>query len=255
MRKKVLSLERLEAWYGQICALKGINLDAYQGEIVTLLGSNGAGKSTTLKVISGLVPATKGKVKFCGRDITNEASHSIVKMGVIQVPEGRRIFKELTVTENLEIGSFPLKDRSERKMRLERVFATFPTLAQRHNQMGGLLSGGEQQMLAIGRALMTDPKVLLLDEPSMGLAPVLVGEIMQIIDAINKEGTTILLVEQNAKTALRLADRGFVLEAGEIVMAGKADELSQDDRIVKAYLGREQNGTGARLGAYGRGGQ
>ncbi|NMA55342.1 MAG: ABC transporter ATP-binding protein [Firmicutes bacterium] len=233
----VLSLENLETWYGQICALRGISLDVYRGEIVTLLGSNGAGKSTTLKTISGLVPALSGKVKFLGEDITNSMPHSIVEMGVIHVPEGRRIFRDLTVTENLEIGSFSLKDNAERKKRIEKVFETFPALADRRRQMGGLLSGGEQQMLAIGRAMMTDPKVLLLDEPSMGLAPVLVQEIMEIIKNLNEEGTTILLVEQNAKVALQLADRGYVLETGEIVMEGDADKLSQDDSIVKAYLG------------------
>ena len=237
MSEVVLSLKNLETRYGQIYALKGISLDVYEGEIVTLLGSNGAGKSTTLKTISSLVPACGGKVEFYGKDITNAPPHSIVEMGVIHVPEGRRIFKELTVTENLEMGSFTLKDDVERKRRMDKVFELFPVLADRYKQMGGLLSGGEQQMLAIGRALMTEPKVLLLDEPSMGLAPIIVQGIMDIIKRINGEGTTVLLVEQYAKAALKLAHRGYVLETGEIVMEGKADALSKDDSIVKAYLG------------------
>lgn len=237
MSKIVLSLKGLETRYGQIYALKGISLDVYEGEIVTLLGSNGAGKSTTLKTISSLVPACGGKVEFFGKDITNSPPHLIVEMGVIHVPEGRRIFKELTVVENLEMGSFTLKDDVERKRRMDKVFELFPVLEERGKQPGGLLSGGEQQMLAIGRALMTDPKVLLLDEPSMGLAPIIVTGIMNIIKKINEGGTTVLLVEQNAKVALKLADRGYVLETGEIVMEGKADVLSKDDSIVKAYLG------------------
>ncbi len=237
MSEIVLSLKNLETRYGQIYALRGVSLDVGKGEIVTLLGSNGAGKSTTLKTISNLVPACGGKVEFFGKDITNAPPHTIVEMGVIHVPEGRRIFKELNVTENLEMGSFTLKDDAERKRRIERVFELFPAIADRRKQMGGLLSGGEQQMLAIGRALMTDPKVMLLDEPSMGLAPLLVQAIMDIIKKINEEGTTILLVEQNAKAALKLADRGYVLETGEIVMEGEADVLSKDDSIVKAYLG------------------
>jgi branched-chain amino acid transport system ATP-binding protein len=237
MSEVVLSLKNLETRYGQIYALKGISLDVREGEIVTLLGSNGAGKSTTLKTISNLVPACGGKVEFYGKDITNAPPHKIVEMGVIHVPEGRRIFKELNVLENLEMGSFTLKDDAERKRRINKVFELFPVLADRRRQMGGLLSGGEQQMLAIGRALMTDPKVLLLDEPSMGLAPIIVQGIMYIIKKINEGGTTILLVEQNAKVALKLADRGYVLETGKIVMEGKAEVLSKDDSIVKAYLG------------------
>lgn len=237
MSEAVLSLENLETRYGQIYALKGISLDVREGEIVTLLGANGAGKSTTLKTISSLVPASSGKVEFFGEDITNAPPHTIVEKGVIHVPEGRRIFKELNVQENLELGSFILKDDAERKQRIDRVLELFPALKDRRRQMGGLLSGGEQQMLAIGRALMVDPKVLLLDEPSMGLAPIIVQGIMDIIKKINQAGTTILLVEQNAKVALKLADRGYVLETGEIVMEGSADVLSKDDSIVKAYLG------------------
>ncbi|HSW36510.1 MAG TPA: ABC transporter ATP-binding protein, partial [Candidatus Limnocylindrales bacterium] len=189
------------------------------------------------KTISSLVPACAGSVTFMGKDITHKQPHAIVEMGVIQVPEGRMIFKELTVRENLELGSFTLKDNVERKKRIEYVFEVFPILRDRHRQMGGFLSGGEQQMLAIGRALMTKPKILLLDEPSMGLAPLIVQNIMNIIRQINDTGTTILLVEQNAKAALKLADRGYVLEIGEIVMEGAADVLSKDESIVKAYLG------------------
>jgi len=237
MSKVVLSLKNLATRYGQIYALKGISLDVCEGEIVTLLGSNGAGKSTTLKTISSLVPACSGKVEFFGKDITNAPPHDIVEMGIIHVPEGRRILKELNVQENLEMGSFTLKDDAERKRRMDRALELFPVLKERRKQMGGLLSGGEQQMLAIARALMTNPKVLLLDEPSMGLAPIIVQGIMDIIKQINEQGTTILLVEQNAKAALKLAHRGYVLETGEIVMEGNADVLSKDDSIVKAYLG------------------
>lgn len=237
MSETVLSLKNLETRYGQVYALKGINLEVRKGEIVTLLGSNGAGKSTTLKTISSLVPACSGSVEFFGKDITHEEPHVIVQMGVIHVPEGRKVFKEHTVLENLELGSFTLRDNVERKKRIEQVFELFPVLKERQKQMGGLLSGGEQQMLAIGRALMVKPKILLLDEPSMGLAPIIVQNIMNIIKKINQEGTTILLVEQNAKLALKLAHRGYVLETGMIVSEGDAAELSKDESIVKAYLG------------------
>lgn len=237
MSDVILSLENLETRYGQIYALKGINMEVRKGEIVALLGANGAGKSTTLKTISNLVSACSGAVKFMGLDITKVEPHKIVEMGVIHVPEGRRIFKELTVLENLELGSFTLRDDKERKKRIEHAFELFPVLKERQKQMGGLLSGGEQQMLAIGRALMVNPKVLLLDEPSMGLAPIIIQGIMNIIKTINEEGTTILLVEQNAKVALKLAHRGYVLETGKIVMDGDASVLSKDESIVKAYLG------------------
>ncbi len=237
MSKVILALKDIETRYGQIYALRGISFEVKEGEIVALLGSNGAGKSTTLKTISSLVPASNGAVEFMGKDITYDHPHAIVEMGVIHVPEGRMIFKELTVRENLELGSFTLKDNVERQKRIERVFEIFPVLKERHKQMGGFLSGGEQQMLAIGRALMTEPKVLMLDEPSMGLAPILVQIIMDIIKQINDDGTTVLLVEQNAKAALKLADRGYVLETGEVVMEGSADVLSKDESIVKAYLG------------------
>jgi branched-chain amino acid transport system ATP-binding protein len=238
MSKVILSLKDVETKYGQIAALKGISLDVKEGEIVTLLGSNGAGKSTTLKTISNLITASSGSIYFLGKNITRIEPHKIVEMGVIHVPEGRRIFKELTVLENLELGSYTLKSDTERKKRIEHVFDLFPVLKDRQKQMGGLLSGGEQQMLAIGRALMVNPKVLLLDEPSMGLAPIIVQGIMDIIKKINEEGTTILLVEQNAKMALKLADRGYVLETGKIVLEGDAATLSKDESIIKAYLGQ-----------------
>jgi len=237
MSETVLALKDLETRYGQIYALRGINFEVKKGEIVTLLGANGAGKSTTLKTISSLVPASAGSVNFMGEDITYLDPYAIVERGLIHVPEGRMIFKELTVLENLELGSYTLKDNVIRKKRIDRVFDLFPVLKERQKQMGGFLSGGEQQMLAIGRAMMTEPKVLMLDEPSMGLAPIIVQNIMNIIEQLNSEGTTILLVEQNAKVALKLADRGYVLETGEIVMEGDAEVLSKDESIVKAYLG------------------
>ncbi|CAA7600963.1 Putative ABC transporter [Acididesulfobacillus acetoxydans] len=237
MSEIALVLNNLEAYYGKIHALKGISLEVPQGKIVTLLGSNGAGKSTTLKTISGLVPAASGTVEFYGRNITKEKAHNIVALGLIHVPEGRRIFKDLTVRENLELGGFTLKDEKLRRKRVEHVFELFPRLRERQKQSGGTLSGGEQQMLAIGRAMMTEPKVLLLDEPSMGLAPLIVQEIMRIIQQLNSEGTTVLLVEQNAKVALKLAAYGYVLETGQIVMNGDSSRLRQDERIVKAYLG------------------
>lgn len=237
MSEVVLALKNLETRYGAVYALKGINLEVRRGEIVTLLGSNGAGKSTTLKTISGLTPACSGSVEFMGKNITLQEPHMIVQMGLIHVPEGRKIFREHTVLENLELGSFTLKDNVERKKRIEHVYELFPVLKDRYKQMGGLLSGGEQQMLAIGRALMVKPQILLLDEPSMGLAPIVVQNIMRIIKKINEEGTTILLVEQNAKIALKLAHRGYVLETGSIVSSGDAAELSKDESIVKAYLG------------------
>lgn len=232
-----LVLRDLETYYGKIHALKGVSLEVPRGKIVTLLGSNGAGKSTTLKTISGLIQASSGKVEFYGKDITKEKAHNIVSMGLIHVPEGRRVFKDLTVKENLELGGFTLKDEAQRRKGVEHVFEVFPRLKDRQKQSGGTLSGGEQQMLAIGRAMMTEPKLLLLDEPSMGLAPLIVQDIMRIIKQLNNEGTTILLVEQNAKIALKLADYGYVLETGQIVMEGDSAELRQDERITKAYLG------------------
>ncbi|HDI60884.1 MAG TPA: ABC transporter ATP-binding protein [Desulfobacteraceae bacterium] len=237
MSETVLTLENVETYYGKIHALRGISLSVKQGQIVTLLGANGAGKSTTLRTVSGLVRCAKGRVIFLGKDITRIDPHHIVRRGLIQVPEGRRIFKGMSIQENLELGSFTLKDDAERRRRMARVFDIFPILEQRRNQDASLLSGGEQQMLAMGRGLMTDPKLLLLDEPSMGLAPFLVQEIMRIIRRLNEDGVTILLVEQNAKVALKLADYGYVLETGRIVMESDAASLQQDERIIKAYLG------------------
>jgi len=233
----VLELRHVETYYGRIHALRGISLQVRQGRIVTLLGANGAGKSTTLRTISGLNPAKCGTITFLGKDITGKPSHEIVEMGLIHVPEGRRIFKGMTIRENLELGSFTLKDDDERKKRMAHVFDIFPVLHERRNRDAALLSGGEQQMLAIGRALMTRPKLLLLDEPSMGLAPFLVKEIMRIILRLNREGVTILLVEQNARVALQLAEHGYVLETGKIVIQGDAEMLRNDESIVKAYLG------------------
>jgi branched-chain amino acid transport system ATP-binding protein len=237
MRELVLSLNNVHTYYGKIHALHGISLQVRQGQIVTLLGANGAGKSTTLRTISGLTPSSSGKIEFLGTDITTKASFDIVRMGLVHVPEGRRIFKNLSVKENLELGSYTLKDDNERKVRINKVYDRFPRLKERFNQQGGTLSGGEQQMLAIGRALMAEPKLLLLDEPSMGLAPVVVSEIAEMILKLNQDGTTILLVEQNAKIALRLSDYGYVLDTGSIVMEGEGRVLAEDKKIVSAYLG------------------
>ncbi len=237
MSEYVLKINELEACYGKIHALRGISLKVKKGQIVTLLGSNGAGKSTTLRTISGLVKCSSGTMEFMGKDITRELPHVTVRSGLIHVPEGRRIFKGMTIRENLDLGSFTLKDNLVRRKRMDHVFELFPILEKRQKQDAGLLSGGEQQMLAIGRALMTDPHLLLLDEPSMGLAPFLVREIMRVIRQLNNEGVTILLVEQNAKIALELADYGYVLETGKIVIEGESKSLQKDEGIVKAYLG------------------
>ena len=239
MSEAVLVVENIETYYGKIAALKGISFEVPDKQIVTLLGSNGAGKSTTLKTISAIPPAGAGRITFMGEDITRLPAHTIVERGLIHIPEGRRIFKHLTVTENLELGSFTLKDDAERKRRIQNVFDRFPILGQRYKQMGGTLSGGEQQMLAIGRGLMAAPKLLLLDEPSMGLAPLIVAEISRIIRSLNDEGTTILLVEQNSKMALGLADYGYVLDTGNIVLKGPGADLKNDDKVIKAYLGGE----------------
>ena len=233
----LLKVENLETYYGKVAALKGVSFEVRQNQIITLLGNNGAGKSTTLRTVSGLIGSSAGKVVFCGEDITKIPAHEIVKRGLIHLPEGRHIFKDLTVRENLELGSYILKDNHERKRRLNRVFERFPILASRSKQLGGTLSGGEQQMLAIGRGLMSSPKLMLLDEPSMGIAPLVVRDITNIIKHLNKEGTTILLVEQNAKMALGLADFGYVLDTGSIVLKGKGVDLRRDEKVVKAYLG------------------
>lgn len=233
----VLKLKDVHTYYSKIHALRGISCTVRAGEIVTLLGANGAGKSTTLRTISGLNRASRGTITFMGEDITGMPPHEIVELGLIQVPEGRRIFKGMTIRENLELGSFTLKDDAERSRRMEHLFEIFPILHERQHRDSALLSGGEQQMLAMGRALMTKPKLLLLDEPSMGLAPFLVKEIMRIIVRLNKEGVTILLVEQNARVALQLAGHGYVLETGNVVIKGDAETLRRDESIVKAYLG------------------
>jgi len=238
MSEAVLRIDGLQTYYGKIHALKGISLSVEKGQIVTLLGANGAGKSTTLKTISGLVRSAAGKITFLGKDITTTPPHDIVRMGLIQAPEGRRIFKGLSVQENLDLGGFTnVQDKAGKERRLQYIFELFPILFNRRKQDSALLSGGEQQMLAIGRALMTEPKLMLLDEPSMGLAPFLVQAIMKIIRKLNEQGTTILLVEQNAKVALKLADYGYVLETGNIVIEGDGATLRQDESIVKAYLG------------------
>ncbi len=235
----LLELEDIHTYYGQIHALKGLSITVDEGEIVTLIGGNGAGKSTTLNTISGLLHPRQGKIHLAGEDITTVKAHDIVSKGVVQVPEGRRIFARLTVTENLEMGAYTQPTQGYKK-NLERVFELFPRLNERRKQAGGTLSGGEQQMLAMGRAMMANPRILLLDEPSMGLAPVLVETIFETIEQINKqEGTTILLVEQNALMALSVASRGYVLETGSIVLSDSAEKLRANESVQKAYLGIE----------------
>ena len=233
----LLELHDVHVHYGNIHALKGISLEVAEGEIVTLIGANGAGKSTTLNTISGLVRPSAGSIRYDGQDITRTPPHEIVARGVVQVPEGRRIFARLTVRENLLMGAFLVRDRREIEAGIERIFAMFPRLKEREHQVCGTLSGGEQQMLAIGRALMTRPRVLLMDEPSMGLAPVLVDGIFATIRYLHEEGTTILLVEQNARMALSVADRGYVVETGRIVLADTAAALQANDAVRRAYLG------------------
>jgi branched-chain amino acid transport system ATP-binding protein len=235
----MLEIKGLNVHYGVIHALKNISLTVNQGEIVTLIGANGAGKTSTLRTISGLIKPTGGEILLEGEAITNLSAPQRVKLGISQVPEGRRIFPEMTVLENLELGAFLRKDTNNIKKDLENIYGRFPILNDRKRQMAGTLSGGEQQMLAMGRALMSRPRILLLDEPSMGLAPLLVREIFAIIKDINEAGTTILLVEQNASMALSIADRAYVLETGSIVMNGTGAELAQSKEIQKAYLGGE----------------
>lgn len=233
----MLVLEDVNVYYGAIHALKGISLEVYKGEIVTLIGSNGAGKSTSLKSISGLLRPKQGKLSFNGLDLASVQPQEIVTKGISQVPEGRRVFANMTVMENLELGAYLRKDKSEIKKDIVNIFNLFPRLNERKNQLSGTLSGGEQQMLAMGRALMSRPKLLLLDEPSMGLAPILVKQIFSIIKEINQTGTTILLVEQNAHMALSIAHRAYVLETGRIVLSGDAKELAASEEVRKAYLG------------------
>ena len=234
----MLSIKDLQVYYGAINAIKGISFDVEQGEIIALIGANGAGKTTILHTITGLVQAKRGSVMFGGKDLTKTPAHKIVSMGMAHVPEGRRVFAQLSVLENLMLGAYTRKDKAEIQESLKHVFKRFPRLEERRGQMAGTLSGGgEQQMLAMGRALMSKPSIILMDEPSMGLSPLYVSEIFDIIQEINKSGTTVLLVEQNAKKALSIANRAYVLETGKIVLSGDAHELMNNDSVKKAYLG------------------
>ena len=237
MSNTILKLDNLTVSYGSIKALKEISIQVREGEIVALLGANGAGKTTTLKSLSGIVPVEKGSIDFFGKDIANLAPEKITSLGIVQSPEGRQIFLDITVEENLRIGAFTIKSRKQIANNFERVYKYFPILLERKKQLAGTLSGGEQQMLAIARALMASPKVLLLDEPSLGLAPLIVKAIFEIIKEINSEGTTVLIIEQNALQTLKIADYAYVLEVGEVSMEGKASELIQDKRLLEAYLG------------------
>jgi branched-chain amino acid transport system ATP-binding protein len=233
----ILEIEDLHTYYGSIHALKGITLTVDEGEIVTLIGANGAGKTTTLNSISGIVRPRSGHVRVDGEEITREPPHQIVMRGVVQVPEGRRMFARLTVDENLKMGAYTVLDANAIRAGIERSYTMFPRLKERRSQVAGTLSGGEQQMLAMARGLMSEPRILLLDEPSMGLAPVLVDSIFETIRQLHKAGTTILLVEQNARMALQIADRGYVIETGAIVMSDRADSLREDPNVQKSYLG------------------
>jgi len=233
----MLEVKNLEVYYGVICALKGISFEVNEGEIVSLIGANGAGKTTMMQSVIGIIPKKSGSVIFDGHDISKLPCHKIVKLGMTQVPEGRRIFQELTVYENLMMGAYTVNDQQQFKADLDSIYERFPRLAERRNQIAGTLSGGEQQMLAMSRALMIRPKLLMLDEPSMGLAPILVDQIFEIIKELNKQGTTILLVEQNANKALEIADRAYVLETGSITLSGTGAELAKSDEVRKAYLG------------------
>ena len=233
----MLEIKDLEVYYGMIQAIKGVSFDVNEGEVIALIGANGAGKTTILHTITGLINAQKGSVWFEGKDITKVPAHKIVSMGMAHVPEGRRVFANLTVLQNLKMGAYTRKDKTEIEQTLDSIYKRFPRLMERQNQLAGTLSGGEQQMLAMGRALMSHPKIILMDEPSMGLSPIFVNEIFDIIRAVSESGTTVLLVEQNAKKALSIADRAYVLETGNIVLDGKASELLDNDSIKKAYLG------------------
>ena len=233
----LLRVEAIETYYGSIQALKGVSLEVWEGEIVTLIGANGAGKSTTLRSINGLNHPRRGTIAFQGRDITSMPAHDVVKLGIAQSPEGRRLFPRMSVTENLEMGAFQRTDRAATREDMDRVFTLFPRLAERRGQRAGTMSGGEQQMCAIGRALMARPTLLMLDEPSMGLAPIFVDRIFETIVEVNKQGTSILLVEQNALMALQVASRGYVLETGTVALADGAKALAQNEQVRKAYLG------------------
>ena len=233
----LLEIKDLEVNYGVIKAIKGVSSDVNEGEIIALIGANGAGKTTILHTITGLIQAKKGSIVFDGKELTKTPPHIIVSMGMAHVPEGRRIFQQLSVLENLKLGAYTRKDKSEIASTLKMVYERFPRLEERKNQVAGTLSGGEQQMLAMGRALMSKPRIILMDEPSMGLSPLLVSEIFDIIKVINESGTTVLLVEQNAKKALSIADRAYVLETGNITLSGDAKDLINDESVKKAYLG------------------
>ena len=237
MSETLLKVENLNVYYGMIQALKGISFEVKRGEIVSLIGANGAGKTTTLHTITGLLRPKQGSVQYKGREITHIPAHKIVSMGMVHVPEGRRIFQGLSVYDNLLLGSYSRKDKKEIEQNMELVFKQFPRLEERRKQLAGTLSGGEQQMLAMGRALLSNPELIVMDEPSMGLSPLLVSEVFEIIESFREAGKTVLLVEQNAKKALTVSDRVYVLETGLITMEGAASELINDDRIKKAYLG------------------
>lgn len=233
----MLEVKDLQVYYGMIQAIKGVSFHVDEGEVVALIGANGAGKTTILHTVSGLLTPKEGSVIFEGKDIIKIPGHKIVSMGMAHVPEGRRVFAQLSVLQNLKMGAYTRKDKNEIQQTLRTVFDRFPRLEERQNQMAGTLSGGEQQMLAMGRALMSHPRILLMDEPSMGLSPIFVNEIFDIIQKVSKSGTTVLLVEQNAKKALSIADRAYVLETGRIVLEGRANDLLNDDSVKKAYLG------------------
>lgn len=236
MSEALLHVDNIEVYYGVIKALKGISFEVNKGEIVALIGANGAGKTTILNTITGLLQPKQGKIVYNGKDITKIPAHKIVSMGIAHVPEGRRIFAELSVLDNIKLGAYTRKDKTEIEQSIENVYKRFPRLEERKNQIAGTLSGGEQQMLAMGRALMSKPEFILMDEPSMGLSPILVSEIFDIIKEINDSGTTVLLVEQNAKKALSIANRAYVLETGRIALSGDAKELMNDESVKKAYL-------------------
>ena len=233
----LLEVQDIQVYYGMIQALKGVSFSVNEGEVIALIGANGAGKTTTLQTLTGIIPAKAGSIVFEGKDLTKTPAHKIVEMGMAHVPEGRRVFADMSVYENLLMGAYTRKDKNEIDATIEKVYKRFPRLKERQNQTAGTLSGGEQQMLAMGRALMSQPKIILMDEPSMGLSPIFVNEIFDIIKEVSESGTTVLLVEQNAKKALSIADRAYVLETGRITLEGKASDLLHDESVQKAYLG------------------
>ena len=237
MANTLLEVNGLKVAYGGIQAVKGVSFEVQEGELVSLIGANGAGKTTTLKAVTGLQPVAAGEIKFMGRSIKGQGAWDLVKQGLVMVPEGRGVFARMSIVENLQMGAFVRSDKAEIAADIDKVFGIFPRLKERRNQLAGTMSGGEQQMLAMGRALMARPKVLLLDEPSMGLSPIMVDKIFEVVGNIHQQGTTILLVEQNASRALSLADRGYVMDSGEITMAGEAKQLLADPRVRAAYLG------------------